>query len=306
MHAALSLSKLVSVEYTNGRATCKHKQLNTNEYDKIPKTLLLSEKLTLQQKTFMLSVWNDIQYGYLEYSKSSLQKKVFSEFGQGLSWVTSRVSELVDINILVLEKGRIKVVLETILNMSDVVISNMLSESSSLENVVLEYEEKTGVGRGDVFDWKCGEEDVETKKKGVSPSKKIEPIISAIIDGCIRLEKQVFNFTKGDYTLITNQVNEIIENRDGDSEDRIIQKIVDSIVWKTDNCVRIVSDRKFYTKGFFTRKIKNNFASNLYHYDRDIESNPYRSKGVATKKPTVKVVEAGASKPTQFDYGIDF
>jgi len=298
--------KLVTVTYKNGKATVKNKNLDTSVFEKVPKSLLMSDTLTLPQKSFMLAAWNEVFDGHLEHSKASLQRDVFSQYHKGLSWVAARVDELVGIGLIEIDKRSMRINFEMIVDMSDTVISSVLMESSHLENVVVAYEEKTGVTRDNIFDWEEVKGDVP--KKEFNSPKWIKPITNAINVGCVTLGKKEYSFTGGEVTIIKKHVNDIIDNTDGDSKERIVEKIVNSIIWKANNASRNESEKKFWTLGFFTRKTKNNFASNLYHYNLHVEANPYG------KKPSeVKVTKKVAKKVTkdtggfeEFDYGIDF
>ena len=293
--------KLVTVTYKNGKATVKNKDLDTSVFEKVPKSLLMSDTLTLPQKSFMLAAWNEVFDGHLEHSKASLQRDVFSQYHKGLAWVAARVDELVDIGLIEIDKRSMRINFEMIVDMSDTVISSVLMESSHLENVVVAYEEKTGVTRDKIFEWKETEEVV---KKEFNSPKWLESITNAISVGCVALGKKPFDFTAGEFATIGKHVKDIIENVDGDSEERIIEKIANSIIWKTNNASRNENEKKYYTKGFFTRKTKNNLASNLYHFERDLEANPYGNSKPSVTKVTKKVTkETGGFE--LFDYGID-
>ena len=263
----------------------------------------MSDTLTLPQKSFMLAAWNEVFDGHLEHSKASLQRDIFSQYHKGLAWVGGRVDELVDIGLIEIDKRSMRINFEMIVDMSDTVISSVLMESSHLENVVVAYEEKTGVTRDKIFDWKETEEVI---RKEFNSPKWLESITNAINAGCVALSKKPFDFTAGEFHTIGKHVKDIIENVDGDSEERIIEKIANSIIWKTNNASRNENEKKYYTKGFFTRKTKNNLASNLYHFERDLESNPY---GYGNSKPSVTKVTKKVTKETGgfelFDYGID-
>ena len=288
-------AELVSITYLNGKADIKSKSLDSSKFEKVPKSLLMSSTLNLSQKAFLLASWDEVFQGYINHSKSSLQRDVFSQYGIGYDWVTSRVNELAKIGLLSIEGRSMKINFETIVDMSDTIISGAFGESAHLENVVFEYEEKTGISRKNIFDYD-GEETTDKKSSPVTP-KLILPIIEAIKSGCELLKMKPFELTASELKFLVEQSKKIIDSRDGDSKERIIKHISDSITWKANNAARDINQVKFWTKGYFTRKTKNNLASNLYHYEKDLEANPYSrtpkqiassAKKVSKKKTTNK------------------
>tara|TARA_R110000744_G_scaffold7342_1_gene25246 strand:+ start:909 stop:2027 length:1119 start_codon:yes stop_codon:yes gene_type:complete len=295
-------AKIVKTTYSNGKLICSIVRLDDEYFDKIPRALLMTDSIDLKQKAFMLASWSYVRCNSLPYTRKKLYEDVFSYLNVGIRWMNTRIDDLIDIGVLAKHPQEIVVDLSKVIEMSDMVIDSVLIDSSHLEDVVVAYEDKTGVTRDKIFDWK---ETKEVVKKEFNSPKWLEPITNAINAGCVALSKKPFDFTAGEFATIGKHVKDIIENVDGDSEERIIEKIANSIIWKTNNASRNENEKKYYTKGFFTRKTKNNLASNLYHFERDLESNPYgNSKPSVTKKVTKKVTkETGGFE--LFDYGID-
>jgi hypothetical protein len=294
-------AKLVEIEYNNGKSICRIKKLEDEEFDKIPKTLLMSSLLDVKQKTFLLAAWAYIKDNSLMYTRRDLHKLAFQPLNVGLRWVNSRVDELVDLGVL--DKGvkELKIDFSKIVEMSDLVIEEVLEDSAQLEETVVEYETKTGVDRDKIFDWEPTE---GTIKKEFNSPKWLEPITKAILDGCVALGKKPFSFNSGEFKAIGDHVKEIIEKRDGDSEERCITKIIESIQWKIDKAVRNPDEKKYYTSGYFVRKKKNNIASTLYHYEMDRKNNPYANKPSAPAKAAKRVIKKKATKSN--DINVDW
>jgi hypothetical protein len=184
--------------------------------------------------------------------------------------------------------------------MDNTKIANSLTNTTYLEKVVLEYERKTGISRKNIFDFDG--EKMFSKKSVPSVTKLLLPIVESINSGCKSLNKKSFSFTSSELSHISNHVKEIIDSRDGDSKDRIISKISESITWKANNACRNLNEVKYWTKGFFTRKTKNNLALNLYHYERDLEANPYSRKPKEVSLSTKKVSQKKSNRGTEVDW----
>ena len=259
-------ANLIDVEYTNGTMTCSTKKINDDVVDKIPKSLIMTNVLDIKQKSFMLAIWGHIEGNSLPFSRSGLHNDIFKFYGIGKRWVDSRINELIDIGILSKHIQKIGIDLSKIIEISDMVIGDVLNDSSKLEETVVEYEIKTGVDR---------------------------------------VNKNPFDFNSSDFINIGSNIKAIVSARDGDSEERVIKRIADSILWKANNASRNEKELKYWTKGFFSRKIKNNIASNLYHYDRDMEANPYAKKPTTNPKPKKAAKKKEPTGFNEFDYGID-
>tara|TARA_R100000541_G_scaffold11347_4_gene19457 strand:- start:312 stop:1430 length:1119 start_codon:yes stop_codon:yes gene_type:complete len=295
-------ANLIDVEYTNGTMTCSTKKINDDVVDKIPKSLIMTNVLDIKQKSFMLAIWGHIEGNSLPFSRSGLHNDIFKFYGMGKRWVNSRINELIDIGILSKHIQKIGIDLSKIIEISDMVIDGVLIDSSKLEDTVVEYETKTGVARENIFNWTSIE---DVPKKDFNSPKWMSVVVDAIDKGCESLNKNPFDFNSSDFINIGSNIKAIVSARDGDSEERVMKRIADSILWKANNASRNEKELKYWTKGFFSRKIKNNIASNLYHYDRDMEANPYAKKPTANPKPKKVAKKKEPTGFNEFDYGID-
>ena len=295
--------KLIEAEYTNGRMVCSVKNIGGCVFDKIPKSLIMTSMLDIKHKSFLLSIWGYIESNSLPFTKSSLHSEVFSFYGVGSRWVSSRIDELIEIGILTKQCKSLHIDLSKIIEMSDMVINDVLIDSSILEDTVVEYEDKTGISRDKIFSWESIE---ELPKKEFNSPKWMSVVVDAINKGCESLNKKPFEFSSSDFKNIGDNIKSIVSARDGDSEERVLKRIADSIIWKSNNASRNKDELKYWTKGFFSRKTKNNIASNLYHYDRDMEANPYAKKPtVAKNKPNKASKKKNPTGFNEFDYGIE-
>ena len=177
-----------------------------------------------------------------------------------------------------------------------------MGANGSQEDMIDSYEKKTGIPRENILDW---ETDVEISTREYNSPKWLLPVIDTINKGAECIGKSPFVFSSSQFTTIGKWVKEIIGKRDGDSDDRCMEAIINSIKWKSSQAAINDNDKKFYTKGFFSRTTKNNLASNLYHYEE------YR-KGMACpteqKFPKKKASRDANKKvmkkePVVFDYG---
>ena len=312
---------LIEITYDNGTAICIENKLSEDDTDKIPKTILMSKDLDLRNKSFLLSVWIDVtDDGVLDYNKKTLSKEVFKELNVGVAWVTSRVTELSSFGILYVNGRSIQININKIVNMSDNIIADTLRSSSDLEGIVVEYESKTGIDRGNIFDWKESEE--EEVKKGFNSPKWLKPIVDALDEGCKLLEKKSFELNSGELTTLGGHVKEIVSGNGQDSQEEVMQKIIDSILWKAEEVLRGNAEMKWWNKGYFTRK-KNNLSVNLYYFSEYLLKYPYAKKKAIVVKDDGKKSKASLKKKLlltselksskkcstndfdMFDYGID-
>jgi hypothetical protein len=172
---------------------------------------------------------------------------------------------------------------------------------TNIESMIL-YDTSSGTDEYDKISGKIDEYRSEVIGEEHVIEKLIKPIIDAIDYGCSKLGKKTFVFSKTEYKYITDSVKETINSNDGDSKERVVGKLALAIRWKADNAHTNVSEKKFWTKGFFTRKTKNNYSINLYHYERFLSENPYARVGGAEK---VVSKEIEVTPFTKFDYGIE-
>lgn len=299
---------LVTVEFDNGKAICKEKKFPNTESDRIPKTLLMSKDLDLRNKAFLMSVWIDVEEnGLLNHTKKSLHSEIFKELGVGITWVTSRITELSALGLLNTEGRKMFINLDKIINMSDVVIADVLKESSDLEDIVVEYEDKTGILRSQISEW--NPESSDKKPKDFSSPKWLQPIIDALNEGCVMLNKDVWVLNSGELGRLGDNIKEIIGEDGSRSQDEVIKDISDSIIWKAERVIKGVDERKWWNKGYFTRQ-KNNLKVNLYYFSEDIKKYPFAKK--STTPPVKKVVKeqkkvvSKSSTPRKgFNYGFE-
>ncbi len=264
------------------------------EFDNIPKVVLMSGDLNLKSKEFLLASWGCIEDNRYYGTKKELHYDAFESLNIKLRWVETRMRELE-------EKGFLKYIgsekcyeisVAKVFMISDTVIDNKLGiikeyeqQLEEAEEVIVSYETKTGVTRDKVGVWEPDEK--EKEKAGKAP-KWLEPVVEAINEGCEKLGKRKFSLKPSEYTNLGNQIKETIASMDGDSEERIIEKIIKSIEWKAKQALITPDEKKYWTKGFFTRKT-NNIGKNLYHHQQFMLKNPYHSIApTITKK---KVVE---------------
>lgn len=193
-----------------------------------------------------------------------------------------------------------------IINMDkDLIIKKLTEKVSHLEDIINEYEAQTRIDRVSIFDYYGQEVDSNDTQHANIP-KSLSEVIKSIDRGCLRLKKKKIEFTRANIRNIGRQVKEIIENRDGDSRERILKKISDSIDWKAESAFNDSSQLKYWNKGFFTRTKANNLSLNLYHYEEHMKKYPLAGKikkmDYSSVSPVKEVVEKSDEK---FDYGVD-
>ena len=305
---------LIEITYNNGKAVCIEAKLPNDDTDKIPKTILMSKDLDLRNKAFLLSIWIDVSDdGILDYTKKTLHEEVFKELRVGLAWVTSRITELSSFGILYVNGRSIQININKIISMSDNVVADVLKDSSDLEEIVVEYESKTGIDRDNIFDWKVSGE--EPKKDFNSP-KWLQPIVDALDEGCEKLSSTPFKLNSGELTNLGEHVKEIVEKNGAEPSEEVMQRIVDSILWKAEEVLRGNSDMKWWNKGYFTRKNKNNLSVNVFYFSEYLLKYPYAKKSVVKeagkqvkiplkKKGNMSTKKSGGNDFEMFDYGID-
>jgi len=185
----------------------------------------------------------------------------------------------------------------------DLIIKQLTEKVSQLEEVVNEYEAQTRIDRVSIFTW-CGEEIESDNTKPVRIPKNLSEVIKAIDKGCSDINKKKFSFSQSNITGIGRQVKEIIDNRDGDSRERIIARIVESIEWKINMITQDIAMKKYWSKQFFTRTRTNNLSKNLYHYEEYLKKYPMYKMNLSNKNSSSKPSSESGFDGT-YDYGID-
>jgi DNA-binding Lrp family transcriptional regulator len=271
------------------------------DFDNIPKVLLMSSDLNIRDKEFLLASWGCIEDNRYYGTKKALFNDAFKSLNVSLRWVETRMSELTEKEFLrhIAKEKCYEISIQKVFLMSDTVIDSKLGiikeyeeQLEEAEGVIVSYETKTGVSRDKVAIWEPNESD---KDKASKAPNWLEPVVEAIDKGCEKVGKKKFVFKTSDYENLGKQIKETIESNDGDSEERIIAKIIASIEWKAKQASINESDKKYWTKGFFTRKT-NNIGKNLYHHTQFMEKNPYHS--VAKNIPKIN---KSVSKPVVVD-----
>jgi predicted transcriptional regulator len=283
---ALEDCGLLFIDRSGGRFSCKLKDIGGEEFDKIPKALLMTSEIDIKQKAFLISSWAFIEDNKYYGSRRSLYEEAFKTLNVSLSWVTQRINSLINKGIL--SKGNetfcFEINLESIVEISDLIIDNNLE-------IINEYEVKTGVSRDEVFAWEPTKETVE-KTESESP-KWLTPITEAISEGNNILGRGDFKFTSSDFREIAKNVRQVIDEA---GDDKVVEDIVNSIKWKAERALNNDKEKKYWSKGFFVRKTKNNFSTNLYHYKKFLAENPFYNK---FKTPKIKKSNKSDSKPQE-------
>jgi len=302
---------LIRIKYgSNGKMICSLVIDEPDSFIKIPNGILYSHDIHIKEKSFLICIWESIVEDIIPYNKGSLHSDVFSVFGKGRRWVSGIVDSLTEKGVLIKENGKtLKIDLSKIVDLSESVIDNISGHSISLidqnnaqEDMLNSYEKKTGIPRDNILDWDT--EVLDDTKKFNSP-KWMLPVIDAINKGADCLNKRPFVFNSSEFSNIGKHIREIIEKRDGDSDERCINVIVDSIKWKASQASRNDSEKKYYTKGFFSRAKKNNIASNLYHFEEYRKNMVCPTEQKFPEKAVKKVVNKKVKKKevVVFDYG---
>lgn len=272
---ALEDCGLLFIDRSGGRFSCRLKGVDGEEFDKIPKALLMTSEIDIKQKAFLISSWAFVEDNRYYGSRKSLYEDAFKTLNVSLSWVTQRINSLIKKGVL--NKGDdsfcFEINLESIVEISDLIIDNSLE-------IINEYEVKTGVSRDEVFAWEPTKEVIE--KTELESPKWLTPITEAISEGNNMLGRGDFTFTSSDFREIAKHIRQVIEEV---GDEAVVEDIVNSIKWKADRANNNEDEKKYWSKGFFVRKTKNNFSTNLYHYKKFLAANPFYNK---FKKPKIK------------------
>jgi len=303
---------LIKISYNNGKAICKEKVFTKDGSDRIPKTILMSKDLDLRDKSFLLAIWTYVGGdGSLDYTRQSLQNYVFKELHMGLKWVSSRIQSLSSFGLIYMSGRSIQINIDKIINISNNVVEDTLKDSYRLEDIVVEYEVKTGISRKNIFDWHEANDIDESKK--VSSPKWLESTIDSINTGCRHLSKKEFEFESSELVNIGDNINKIVDEGNNGSKENVLKLISESIIWKSEMAKNGSEDIKYWTKGYFSRK-KNNLSVNLYFYLEYLKKYPFAKKAVFDKSEVkeVDLVKKSVKKKTSekrienfklFDYG---
>lgn len=312
-----NISKYIKISYNTGKS-CSNRlfenrlisidengqqdivgNLSGDYFEHIPKALIMSGNIPNNHKTFLIFSWGTFVCSEKKLSQSSLIKAMDNSTKLNYSWLNRVSNEMISMETLIEENGFIEI---NIPEISDEVISSLVSDNDYLENVVIEYESKTKIKRENIFDYDPKTMTPETIKKPEKP-KWVQPVFDAIDEGCKKINKRKFKFSSEEIKTVCNYIKEMVAADDSDLNE-VVKKVSDSIEWKAYMCGIDTKQKKFYTKDFFCRKTKNNIKSNMYFFDEYKKRVP--EYGIKKKKIVQKKSEEHVSFQEAFGHSDEY